>query len=84
MFAEHECDAHRHAPRRATLDSRRPSGGIAMGKKLKTVPIVRLKPSIYQASKAEMEDDIRLPGGEPEDLIRVVMRDVDIEYEEDA
>ena len=46
-------------------------------------PKVRLKPSSYQPSKAEMEEDIGIDTT-PEDLLRAVVRDVRIEYEESA
>ena len=51
--------------------------------KIKTKPVVRLKPSSYQPSKAEMEEDIRIDAT-PEAVMRAVVRDVaTIEIEED-
>ena len=46
-------------------------------------PAVRLKPSSYQPSKAEMEEDIGIDTT-PENLLRAVLRDVRIEYDENA
>ena len=46
-------------------------------------PAVRLKPSSYQPSKAEMEEDIGIDTT-PENLLRAVVRDVRIEYDENA
>ena len=46
-------------------------------------PAVRLKPSSYQPSKAEMEEDIGIDTT-PENLLRAVVRHVRIEYDENA
>ena len=54
---------------------------LQMGRKDK--PAVRLKPSSYQPSKAEMEEDIGIDTT-PEDLLRAVVCDVKIEYDENA
>ena len=43
----------------------------------------KLKPSSYQPSKAEMEEDIGIDT-RPEDLLRAVVCDVRIEYDENA
>ena len=48
---------------------------------IKDKPAVRLKPSSYQPSKAEMEEDIGIDTT-PEDLLRAVVCDVRIEYDE--
>ena len=42
-------------------------------------PTVRLRPSSYQPSKAELEEDMRIHGATPDDLARAVMRTVVIE-----
>ena len=47
---------------------------------IKDKPAVRLKPSSYQPSKAEMEEDIAIDTT-PEDLLRAVVCDVRIEYD---
>ena len=47
---------------------------------IKDKPAVRLKPSSYQPSKAEMEEDIGIDTT-PEDLLRAVVCDVRIEYD---
>ena len=44
----------------------------------KPKPAVRLKPSSYQPSKAELEEDMRIDAT-PEALLRAVVRDVKIE-----
>lgn len=41
-------------------------------------PVVRLKPSSYQPSKAELEEDMRIDAT-PEQLLQAVVRDVKIE-----
>ena len=41
-------------------------------------PIVRLKPSSYQLSKAELEEEVRLDAT-PQELLQAVVRDVKIE-----
>ena len=46
-------------------------------------PAVRFKPSSYQPSKAEMEEDIGIDTT-PENLLRAVVRNVRIEYDENA
>ena len=45
---------------------------------IKDKPAVRLKPSSYQPSKAEMEEDIGIDTT-PEDLLRAVVCDVRID-----
>ena len=50
---------------------------------IKDKPAVRLKPSSYQPSKAEMEEDIGIDTT-PEDLLRAVVSDVRIEYDENT
>ena len=50
---------------------------------IKDKPAVRLKPSSYQPSKAEMEEDIGIDTT-PKDLLRAVVCDVRIEYDENA
>ena len=52
-------------------------------KKTRGKPAVRLKRSSYQPRKAEMEEDIGIDTT-PENLLRAVLRDVRIEYEENA
>ena len=44
---------------------------------------VRLKPSSYQPSKAELEEDIAIDTT-PENLLRAVVREVRIERDENA
>ena len=46
-------------------------------------PTLRLKPSSYQPGKAEMEEDIGIDTT-PENLLRAVVREVRIEYDENA
>ena len=41
-------------------------------------PIVRLRPSSYQPSKAELEEEVRIDAT-PQELLRAVVRDVKIE-----
>ena len=50
---------------------------------IKDKPAVRLKPSSYQPSKAAMEEDIGIDTT-PEDLLRAVVCDVRIEYDENT
>ena len=51
--------------------------------KPKEKPVVRLKRSGYQPTKAEMEEDVSIDAT-PEELARAVLTPVRIEYEEDA
>ncbi len=49
-----------------------------------TVRVVRLKPSSYQPSKAEMEEVVTFPEETtPDDLVRAVVRPVRIVYEDE-
>ena len=46
--------------------------------------VVRLKPSTYKPTKAELEAVIRLPAGTtPEDLARAMLTPVEIVYEDE-
>ena len=47
----------------------------------KPKPVVRLKPSSYQPSKAELQEDLRI-NTTPEELMRAVVRDVRVETED--
>ena len=49
----------------------------------KEKPVVRLKPSSYQPSKAELEADVSIDAT-PEQVLRAVVRDVRIEVDKDA
>ena len=51
--------------------------------KIRGKPAVRLKPSSHQPSEAEMEEDIGIDAT-PENLLRAVVRNVRIEYDENA
>ena len=51
--------------------------------KTRDKPAVRLKPSSYQPSKAEMEEDIGIDTT-PENLLRAVVREVRIEHDQNA
>lgn len=54
-----------------------------MPQQTKDRPIVRLKPSSYQPSKAELEAPITLPAGTtPEELAKAIVRPVNIVYED--
>ena len=46
-------------------------------------PRVRLKPSSYQPSKAELEEDVRIDAT-PEALLAAVVRSVEIEIDKEA
>ena len=46
-------------------------------------PIVRIKPSSYQPSKAELEEDVRVDAS-PEELARAVLRQVRVVRDPDA
>ena len=50
--------------------------------KTREKPVVRLKPSSYQPSTAEMEEDIGIDAT-PQDVLRAVVRDVRIEIDEE-
>lgn len=45
-------------------------------------PTVCLKPSSYQPSKAELEEDVRIVAA-PEDVVRAVMSPVDLRHVDD-
>ncbi|GEM_PF-1309719 len=45
-------------------------------------PVVRLKPSSYQPSKAGLEEEVRIDAT-PEELLQAVVRDVTVETAED-
>ena len=51
--------------------------------KHKEKPVVRLKKSGYQPSKAEMEEDVSIDAT-PEAVARAVLTSVRIEYEEEG
>ncbi|MXW91308.1 MAG: hypothetical protein F4114_14915 [Rhodospirillaceae bacterium] len=46
-------------------------------------PRVRLKPSSYQPSKAELEEDVRIDAT-PEALLAAVVRNVEVEIDKEA
>ena len=46
-------------------------------------PVVRIKPSSYQPSKAELEEDVRVDAS-PEELARAVLRQVRVVRDPDA
>ena len=46
-------------------------------------PVVRVKPSTYQPSKAELEEDVMI-GAAPEELARAVLRQVRVVRDPDA
>ena len=48
-------------------------------------PTVRIRPASYYPTKAELEEDVSIPDATPEELARVVGRQVNIEkIKEDA
>ena len=50
--------------------------------KTKEKPVVRLKRSGYQPTKAEMEEDISI-GAAPEDVARAILTQVRIKHEDE-
>lgn len=57
--------------------------GNAMTKKTDTRPTVHLKPSDYQPSRAELDEDVRIDTS-PADLIRSAFQQVKVVEDKDA
>ena len=46
---------------------------------VKPKPTVRVKPASYQPTKAELEEDVRIPASSPENLAKAMLRHVNVE-----
>ena len=46
----------------------------------KTTPIVRIERSGYQPTKAELDEDLRIPDATPDEVAAAVMRPVTVKY----